>query len=157
MLIKWLTVRLWRPGIEAAISKHAFPSSWTDEFDATFVTVNKNTNSRQARMFAKLRASATAERDDLISLRTISKNVYQARLCDSDLPQNENLMSVEASFPLALFSFFIYWRRAKARRAVFADDDQAGWQSIRPSASCFRQLVFWPLRLILWQTDGQTN
>ena len=59
-------------------------------------------------MFAKLRASATAERDDLISLRTISKNVYQARLCDSDLPQNENLMSVEASFPLALFSFFIY-------------------------------------------------
>ena len=60
-------------------------------------------------MFTKLRASATAECDDLISLRTISKNVYQARLCDLDLPQNDNLMSVEALFPLALFNVLFFY------------------------------------------------
>ena len=108
MLTIWSPVRLWRPGIEAAISKHAFPSSWTDEVDATFVTVKKNTNARQTRTFAKFCASATAERKELISLRTISK-VFIRLDCAILICQNWTIWcDVKASYLSSGLAFFFY-------------------------------------------------
>ena len=48
------------------------------------------------------------------------------------------------------------WGRTQFLQTTTSKEaDQAGWQSIRHSASCLRQPVIWPLRL--WQTDGQTK
>ena len=71
--IKWLPLMLWRPGIEAAISKHAFPSSWTEEFGATFVMIKTNTNATRSRTLAEIRMSATARQEFLISFRVSTR------------------------------------------------------------------------------------
>ena len=63
---EWLPVRFWRPGIEAAISKHAFPSSWMEKFDTTFAVVKTNTIAKLERTFAKIRMLAT-QSETLIS------------------------------------------------------------------------------------------
>ena len=64
---------LWRPGIDAAISKHAFPSSWTEEFGATFVMIKTNTNATRSRTLAEIRMSATARQELLISFRVSTR------------------------------------------------------------------------------------
>ena len=68
-----------------------------------------------------------------------------------------------------LLSTFVNWRRAKARGAELSfcrrrpaeKPTRPAGDSRKPSASCFRQPVIWPLRLILWhflwQTDRQTD
>ena len=80
MLIKLLPLRLWRPGIEAAISKHAFPSSWTEEVDATFDSVKTNSNAKQNRTFAEIRMTTTVHFEFSISLSVSSLWHYQIHI-----------------------------------------------------------------------------
>ena len=91
--IKWLPPMLWRPGIEAAISKHAFPSSWTEEFGATFAMIKTNTNATQSRTLGEVRIFATARQEFLISF------------CVSTRRHNFILFSLNC----AVFQFEMHW------------------------------------------------